>query len=374
MPAHQTMRPCSGFFRLPAMHRRAFLSVLLLLGGCGLFDTEEGSFYNSQALGSGVLLYASYGESGSESDLSLVTVNYSSGSAITGLLSASEDYAGPTVGKNSSGQWLLAYGMSTLKVMNSVSLKKTRVEGPGSSKRAIALDPLDTGAISYMAGSPSEGFNVVVQSSATGTPIEITTDATSTKSYWTPAWSPDGQTILFTEVNDSGWQLWTVNADGTGATQLSFAITEVPTYAIFSADGDEIFVPGDFTSFRLSSGLEGSFDHIRDIAFVMQQLDDMGYEPVGSPLTGPVHTGDAVTQFRHTFPISGFWHSQGDRLFFDALVATNFGDPPHEVLGVGIFSYLPGPRILAKIVDPMPLTEAQSENYTYSVFHPVIVP
>ena len=374
MPAHQTIRHCFRFPRLPGMYRAALLSALLLVGGCGLFDTEESSFYNSRALESGRLLYASYGESGTESKLSLLTVDYGSGGAISGLLSSGEDYAGPSIARNPTGQWLLAYGMSTLKVMNTVSLQRTSVQGPGSTKRSIALDPSDTGAISYMAGSPSEGFNIVVQSSATGTPIEITTDATPTKSYWTPAWSPDGQTILYTEVNDTGWQLWTVNADGTGATPLSFAITEIPTYAIFSADGDEIFVPGDFTSFRLSSGLEGTFDHIRDIAYVMQQLDNMGYELVGSPVTGPVHTGDAVTQFRHTFPISAYWHSQGGRLFFDALVASNFGDPPHQVLGVGLFSYLPGPRILAKIVDPMPLTEAQSENYTFSLFHPVIVP
>ncbi|MBI4519411.1 MAG: PD40 domain-containing protein, partial [Gemmatimonadetes bacterium] len=36
-----------------------------------------------------------------------------------------------------------------------------------------------------------------------------------------PAWSPDGQQIVFQSYRDGGWHIWTVRRDGTGLRQLT---------------------------------------------------------------------------------------------------------------------------------------------------------
>jgi Tol biopolymer transport system component len=76
-----------------------------------------------------------------------------------------------------------------------------------------------------------------------------------------PAWSPDGREIAFISTRGSGGDLWVMNADGTGAKQLT-AVTNVafPTWSpdgnqiVFDHEGDLWTVNADGTNFNLLDG------------------------------------------------------------------------------------------------------------------------
>ena len=51
-----------------------------------------------------------------------------------------------------------------------------------------------------------------------------------------PEWSPDGQHIVFQSYRDGGWHLWTVRADGTELTQLTFGPGD-DREPVYSPDG-----------------------------------------------------------------------------------------------------------------------------------------
>lgn len=56
---------------------------------------------------------------------------------------------------------------------------------------------------------------------------------------WNPTWSPDGQRIVFTTDREGNWELYTMNADGSGQTNLTH--TYAPENdAAFSPDGSRI--------------------------------------------------------------------------------------------------------------------------------------
>ncbi|MFC1500494.1 hypothetical protein ACFL6T_05725, partial [Candidatus Zixiibacteriota bacterium] len=211
-------------------------------------------------------------------------------------------------------------------------------------------------------------------------PVAITSDGSSSIQNWTPCYSPDAQWILFAKIptgatSGTGCELWRIHPDGTGAEKLPITTDEVPTYASWNPDGTEVFVPGDFTSYRISDGIVGKFDHARDLEVLTTKLAEWGFELVGSPLTGPTHEGDTVSQVRHTFPISAIW-VPGDRLYLEALVAYNDGmtPAPHAVAGVGFFTWLRDAQVLLKHMNPIPVSAANSEGYSISILHPSIIP
>jgi Tol biopolymer transport system component/protocatechuate 3,4-dioxygenase beta subunit len=71
---------------------------------------------------------------------------------------------------------------------------------------------------------------------------------------WSPAWSPDGQRILFVSIRDGNWEIYVMNADGSDQTRLtdSMAFDNFPAWSPDSRqitflseqqdDNDEIFV------------------------------------------------------------------------------------------------------------------------------------
>lgn len=355
--------------------RATLLLMPLLAVGCGLLESGEEMLFNSSALRPRNVLFASRGADGTEDALGLYTIDVLSGQQVSMLMAGDLDFVGPSISKDNSGTWILGFGRSRLTIVNGLTAGRKRVQGPGKVHRAIAIEPVAARRFAYMSGSTAGGFDIVIQPSATSTPIQVTNDASAATSYWTPAWAPDGQSLVYAKIVGSTGELWRVNADGTGAEKLPITTVELPTYAVFSPDGDEILVPGDFTSYRITDGAVGTFDHLRDLQVLQDRMAQMGFEFVGSALTGPVHGGEEVTQFRHTFPISVTWPpAQGDRLYFEALVATNVGSAPHEVIGVGLFSWVAGAMQLISHLDPMRLPEAEAENYTLGVMHPVVVP
>lgn len=365
---------------LPSLLAAGALSALVLSAGCGLLSSGGGgdSYFDSQSLLSRRVIFAGHYASSGEGSLSLYTIDVGTSSTPNLYGSGDFDFGGPVMAKDANNQWNVLFGIEHLTLRHAVNGSMTGVTGLGARQMAAAFDLSTPLRFVYMDGSEAGGYNIRYQTGATGTATEVTTDASPTVSYWTPTWSPDGAWIMYAKVTGTTGadaELWRVHPDGTGAEQLPITTTELPTYAVFNPTGTEVFVPGDFTSYKVLDGTPGKFDAMRDYAKMQSDLAAMGYEFVGSALTGPTHAGEYATPVRHAFPISAQWPAlQNNRLYFEALVASNFGDPPHEVLGVAVFSWLATSETLLKHVSPMPLSAASTDGYTVSLVHPFIIP
>ena len=350
--------------------------ISISLTACGLFDSGEDSMFQTQALGSGRIIFAGTSTGSDNPGTGLYTIEAFGGTAVSLYASANLDFSSPSVSEYPGEYWLVSFGKTQIELLNTYNTDRQSITGLGAQQRSLAFDTFSPIRFAYMDGSASAGFNITAQTSLTAQPSNITTGASESVSYWTPAWSPDGEWIVYARISGTdtiSGELWRVRPDGSGAELLPINTTELPTYAIFSPDGTEILVPGDFTSYKIDDGRVGKLDHIRDMPTFQDQLASMGYELVGSPVTGAVHTGDKTTSFRHSFPISAAWAS-GDWIYFDALVATNFGPAPHAVRGVGMFAWKRMSQRLYLKIPPLPQSETLSDDYAISILHPTIIP
>jgi hypothetical protein len=369
--------------RLRSMCLALFSLVLLLGSGCGMFETvgPNDIYYRSNVLVAGRILIGGHLTEEPEQDLGLYTLYVpSTNSTRYGYRRGDNDYFGPTITVDTNGHYHIIYGFDKLTFMHTVLLEFTDVTGVGTYQMAPAIDPSPSNKMrfAYMDGSDTDGYDIIVQTGPEGTPTMITDDASSSVSYWTPSFSQGGTWVLFAKVTGTTGadaQLWRAHPDGSGAEQLPITTTELPTYAVFKPDSSEVFVPGDFTSYKIADGSVGVFDHVREQAAFLSDLSAMGYEFVGSPITGPTHPGEETSPVRHTFPISCMWwpNQSGDRIFFDALVASNVGTPPHEVLGIVVFSWAPYSAILKAHTPPMKIGSDRTKGYMLSPAHPTMV-
>ena len=101
--------------------------------------------------------------------------------------------------------------------------------------------PGDNGKIAFLSdrtGTAVDGDFEVWVMNADGSGAVPVTDNTAEEA--TPAWSPDGTKIAFASTRGGGsYEIWVMNANGTGATQLTSSIGEnfSPDW---SPDGSEI--------------------------------------------------------------------------------------------------------------------------------------
>ncbi len=356
--------------------------LLLLLAGCGALNAGDDVGFQTTAIAANSLLFAGHSSTSDNAALELRVINVQGTNSVLVAGAGVHDYSSPDLARRSNGTYFVGFGRTKLKILDGFRIKVKKVDGIGAQQRSIDFDRTDDsyagGDFTYMDGDFDSGFDIVVQDGIDGTPTAITTDASGSFSYWTPEYSPDGTWILYAKVpagatSGTGCELWRIHPDGTGAEQLPITTTEVPTYATWSPNGLEIFVPGDFTSYRVADGTVGKFDHARDYESLTTRLAEWGYEMVGSPLTGPTHEGDAVSAMRHTFPMSAIW-VPGDKLYFEGLVAYSDGAAPHTVAGFGLFAWLRDAQYLVRHLGPTPISATESEGYSMSIIHPVIIP
>jgi len=358
----------------------ALFSLAVLLGsGCETVGVED-FYFRSASLAPTRILFSGHLTEDPDMTLGMYTL-YVPATASTryAYRRDGKDYYGPSIMRDAYNHFHIIYGFDELTIYDTVASKFNRVPGVGLRQMAPAVNPEASLHFAYMDGSDAGGYNILVQVGYNGTPTALTSDASASLSYWTPSFSWDGEWILFAKVagtTGADAQLWRVHPNGTGAEQLPITTTELPTDAVFSPDGTEIFVPGDFTSYLVADGSVGTFDHVREQAGLLTDLSAMGYEFVGSAITGPTHTGEETTSFRHTFPISCMWDplQGGNRIFFDALVASNQGSPPHEILGIVVFTWVPGTQTLARHTPPMLIGSDRTDGYRLSPAHPTTVP
>ncbi len=356
------------------------LAFVVVASGCETEGVVGSVWFRPTRMVPNRILFAAHLEADDEHDLGLYVI-YSPSTATTRYCyrRGDRDWPAPTVGIGYRSQYGVIYGMGQLKIFDGVLRNTDSVNGPAGDHYAASADTTSNNMrFAYMAGSFENGFNIVIQEDADGTPFMLTTDASSSVSYWTPTWSNDGQWVLYSRVTGTTGadaELWRAHPDGTGVEQLPITTTELPTYATFSPDLTEVFVPGDMTSYNISDGSVGTFDHLRDNTAFVDALDALGYEFVGSPMTGPLHQGDTATTYRQTASISTIWPlSSNDRIWFDMLVADSGGAAPHEVLGIVLLTWTPDTQLMVEHQEPIQIAPFRSEEYRFSIVHPTIIP
>ena len=75
-----------------------------------------------------------------------------------------------------------------------------------------------------------------------------------------PRWFPDGERIAFSSDRSGVNQIWTINADGTGLRQLTFAADNGADWATLSADGKRLA----YSQLKNNGGLVFVLDLTRD--------------------------------------------------------------------------------------------------------------
>ncbi|RME08633.1 MAG: hypothetical protein D6803_00690 [Anaerolineae bacterium] len=71
---------------------------------------------------------------------------------------------------------------------------------------------------SYSPGGPVANIYIINADGDVNSVVRLT-DGNASDNY--PTWSPDGQQVVFSSNRSGNWDLWVINADGSGLTQLT---------------------------------------------------------------------------------------------------------------------------------------------------------
>jgi Tol biopolymer transport system component len=101
---------------------------------------------------------------------------------------------------------------------------------------AIALVPAADSASSHDAATSPRPQIFVIGSNGAGE-TNLTQSASGNDS---PSWSPDGTTIAFSSNRDGNWEIYVMNADGSGVTRLTTNRSADDASPVWSPDGSKI--------------------------------------------------------------------------------------------------------------------------------------
>jgi uncharacterized delta-60 repeat protein len=156
----------------------------------------------------------------------------------TSLLLAAVIVAGEPAFAQESGRERIVFSGGSGGVRNIYSIN---LDGTGLTR--LTNDPMSgfpacasTGKIAFTS-SRSGNRDIYVMNWDGTNQFKVTTN-TSDDSF--PAWSPDGQKIVFARYESLGYQLWVINADGSGEKRLTGVNTRDNYQPAWSPDGSKI--------------------------------------------------------------------------------------------------------------------------------------
>ena len=120
----------------------------------------------------------------------------------------------------------------------------------------------------------------------------------------TPSWSPDGSSIVFTYEHD----IWTVNLNGTGLTQMTHTPLVAEKAPVYSYDGSKFY----FSSNRDKDGAFGGVNAAEEgFEKILSRLTDQSYNIWSLDLNGT-----NLTQISELDAWDSYPYSSADGLFF----------------------------------------------------------
>lgn len=104
-------------------------------------------------------------------------------------------------------------------VMNVDGSEITQITKSKGQERSAEWSPDGSRIVfSYSPGGPVTDLYIINADGATESVVRLTADNAPDSS---PSWSPDGSQIVFASRRSGNWDLWVVNADGSGLKQLT---------------------------------------------------------------------------------------------------------------------------------------------------------
>jgi Tol biopolymer transport system component len=149
---------------------------------------------------------------------------------------------------------ILATSLAVILVLGGCSGKPERHQSPDRPAPATSSEASGPtgrgGSISLSGRIAFDNFDDVWTIDPDGTDLTRLTDSPGPD--FDPSWSPDGTRIAFRSKRSGNWDIWVMNADGTGQVNLMQNVlpaTSTETTPAWSPDGARIVYSSDIDSF-----------------------------------------------------------------------------------------------------------------------------
>ena len=344
------------------MRRGAFslIALGLAMAVCAVStSSSEAKPKQSHVLRSGKILFAAHGTTNGRAPLQLF-VSDAKGSDCTQisgwLVTGSEDYSTPDVGKAAGGGWRIAWGVNGLRVFDTATGAIASIEETGATRADFSPD---ANTIVYQSGTTE--INLWKASYDGSSITQLTNVASGNNAEWPYFVSQTGQVLFFATYGLHRRHL--IDADGSNEQVIAAPGGDTVSHLGMKADGSEFVNPDNLTSYMISTGAVGTITDLKHTTTLLSQLSSLGFEEV--PVSFASGQGG-----NGTFALSVDWSEDGEKLVFDALVK----ERATELKGVAIFTFDLTENKLSLVYGPEPLEPSRTNNYNYSIHTPKWIP